>query len=341
MLEGIKMNFLKVFKVIVFIFFTSGWMIGISSAKVYFNFDGENGYQYMGSGNAHPGGGYFSYMGGKVTGPEDTLTNPCSNRDTNKYHYTFLTNENAAKGSVDGSQFALKTPYEGHCNDESFSRDTTIINFGKTLNEFYIRWYQKFTGNWMNGSTQHKLIKWNGPYETGPRFRGDKKNFGFYMRNNGKWPNAYDGGVFVYATKNAAGCSYSGCNRVADYINNRFDNGNDSELYFQTDRWYCIEIHFKANTPGVADGVMELFIDGKLYIGVYESYFGSNINNPSGVSNIEMQHIYYTRDTNDDQPTYMDNILISDKYIGPFGSANPQENPSEEISSPTGLKIIQ
>jgi hypothetical protein len=73
---------------------------------------------------------------------------------------------------------------------------------------------------------------------------------------------------------------------------------------------------------------MELFINGNLYIGVYDTYWGASNSSTTSVSYVEMQHIYYTRDTNDDQPTYMDNIIISDTYNGAAGVSPSTPTPS-------------
>jgi hypothetical protein len=64
-------------------------------STVYFNCDFESGYQYMGAGNAHAGGGYFSHMGGSIARPEDT---GCS--DPNNYHNTIISSGSDAGGAV-------------------------------------------------------------------------------------------------------------------------------------------------------------------------------------------------------------------------------------------------
>lgn len=42
-------------------------------------------------------------------------------------------------------------------------------------------------------------------------------------------------------------------------------NGQEHTL-LESDRWYCIEQHIKVNTPGVNDGIVESFIDGRLVV---------------------------------------------------------------------------
>lgn len=297
------------------------------NAEVFFEFNCENGYQYMGSDDPHPGGGYFSMMGGNVRGPEAALPDPCSNRNTNTYHYTVVSNDIAAQGAVSGSKYALKTPYAGHCNDESFSRDTTIINYGQKLSELYIRWYQKFTGNWHNGSVQHKFVKFGVSTLGGLRF-GSKHNYwrtGFY--NNGHWPGA-NSWIWVYEYLDNPSNK-----KVADDL----DSGLGRRFTFNVDTWYCIEMHVKGNTAGNTDGIYEAWVDGIKVFGIYNHDFSKDGVSAVSTNKIELQHVYYNRATNDDQPTYMDNIIIADEYIGPVDDGNDSTAPSP----PTGLKIIE
>lgn len=59
---------------------------------------------------------------------------------------------------------------------------------------------------------------------------------------------------------------------VYAYDGDRFDDmfggtwtGQDLSL-LQTDRWYCIEQRVKVNTPGLNDGIVQLYIDGRLVV---------------------------------------------------------------------------
>lgn len=310
-----------------------------SHAEVFFEFDGENGYQYLGSGNAHPGGGYFSRLGGRVDGPEGT---GCSNPST--YHNTILSDETAAQGAENGSQYALKTPYSGSCPNESFSRDTTIITLSTPVDEYYIRWYQKWTGDWNSGSVQQKFTKfYNASDDTylTAHFSFDPyseawRNYLVNLENRfdmNHVPHAAE--VWIYATEAGAGSQYSGVNRAWDDINNGIgEGGTDAPYTFATDTWYCLEIHAKLNTDAdTADAVCEAWVDG---VKVFEVTNFKYYNRPGakvGTNTFELQHIYYNR-TSNDQPTYMDNIIISDNYNGPISGA------STPLPPPTSLEII-
>jgi hypothetical protein len=306
-------------------------------ALEYFRFDAESGYKYLGSVNAHPGGGFFNRLGGDITKPEGT---GCS--DSNSYHNTVISSETAARNSITGSNYSLKTPYSGSCPNESFSRDTTVIQLSQNVSEFYIRWYQKWTGDWNSATVQQKFAKFT---QLGG---SDEVSAGYFTFSGGSkiWrcsiPNLegrfdhdgitrYAGRIWIYAKKPSA---YNGCNRSYDDINNAIGSGGtDEDFVFQTNQWYCIEIHVKMNSnANTADAVTEAWIDGKKVFGVYNfKYY--NTGTGYKIGNFEMKHIYYNRSAND-QPTYMDNIVIANQYIGPEGAASKTSpNP------PTGINV--
>lgn len=328
--------------IIVYLF---SFKINFSQATVFFEFDGEKGYQYMGSGNRHPGGGYFSWMGGTISKPAGTLptSGSCTygvDYDVTNYHYTVLSNETAAQGAVPGSQWSLKTPYTAACNREAYQKDTTIINIGQTLQEYYIRWYQKWTGNWYEADVQQKFFK---PVAVGGDLGGaGLGQISFYWTGHNIFravvPNV-DGHfdkdgitraslVSVTATRAGSppGCEYQGTTCGYDD-----DATTTSEFTFSTNTWYCIEVHAKVNTAGNSDGCMEVWVNNVKAMGIYNlKWFSGTV---YGVNQIEMQHIYYNRSAVD-EPTYMDDIVISDRYIGPV-EVQPAPSP------PKGLKIVR
>lgn len=308
---------------------------GTSHAATYFEWNGESGYQYLGSLNKHPGGGYFSWLGGQVSKPEGT---GC--QDPQSTHNTILSGDTAAIGSILGSKNALKTPYNGACPNESFSRDNTTITT-PPLYEGYMRYYQKWTGDWNSSSVQHKYTKFYGGYGTLPvvhfSFAPKAKNWRTFVPNLEKHFDKdgiarSTGSIWVNATPAAAGSAYAGVNRSYDDLLNGI-NGTDGEMNFETDRWYSIEYHWKVNSDAYAsDGVLEAWVDGKKVFGIYDFKFFNTGTRPS-VSVYELQHIYYNRSTTN-QPTYIDNIIISDRYNGPVGSIKAP-------AAPTGVTITQ
>ena len=319
---------------------------GISHATTFFEFDGESGYQYLGSENAHPGGGYFSRLGGNINSPEG---NGCDN--PLEFHNTILSNAAEAQGAATNSQYALKTPYSGSCPNESFSRDTTIIRLDEDKDEIYVRWYQKWTGDWNSADVQHKFTKFCSYNYTS---NTDAKTAHFsFQPNSNSWrnftPNLEDrfdmngvehyDWVWIYETEEAAGSQYSGVARAWDDINNEIgDGGSDAQFIFETGKWYCLEIHVKMNSSAdSADAVCEAWVDGTKVFEIRNFKYYNDSANKYGTGYLELQHIYYNRSSSD-QPTYMDNIIVSDTYNGPI---NNDADTSSDLPAPTGIKIIQ
>ncbi len=314
-------TFITLLGVFIFLF-----NVNHSNATIFFAWDGE-----AKSYNADTGTGNFSYLGGKASGSEGT---GCSSTSTS--HNTIISNDAAAQSSIPGSSYSLKTPYDGNCPNESFSRDTTIITLASDVKEVYIRLYQKFTGDWNSASVQHKFSKF-----TPKAHAGDDNYATGYFKFGGKSKRPFQGrlrnvdGQFdtnikrhsvcgIYMSEAGAGSQYEGGYRYWDNYNNKLGDGDtDAEFYFKTNIWYCIEMHVKVNSnSSTADAVLEMWVDGKKIFSLNNfKFFGANDPAILGVGTFELQHIYYNRSGND-QPTYMDNIVIADQYIGPVGSAD-------------------
>jgi len=299
----------------------------------------------MGANNAHPGGGYFLHLGGTVYGDEGT---GCS--DTNTYHNTILSNENVAQGAVSGSKYSIKTPYSGNCPNESFSRDTTIIQLNENKQNVFIRFYQKFTGEWNSSTVQHKFTKFHPIGDSSDTvstgyfsFRPGSKNLYQAKVNNVEGQFNYSiyklsSVCHIFATQEGAGSQYENGYRYWDNYNNSLNlDGIDREFEFETDRWYCIEIHVKINSSEkIADAVSEMWVDGKKVFSLTNfRWYGPQDEAISGIGTFELQHVYYNR-SNTNQPTYMDNIVIADEYIGPIGSSSGGAEPD----TVKNLKII-
>lgn len=321
-----------------------------AGGTVYFADDFESGYQYLGAANAHAGGGYWSLLGGSIDGDEGT---GCS--DTGSYHNTIISNDASAQGAVSGSQYSLKTPYDGECTGESYSRDTSILDLGSGDNgadktEVYVRWYQKFTGAWNSSTVQHKFTKfcgnsYNVPSGSNTYMTSAHFSFGPGTEYWRAWVNNYNGqfdkfgGYFddsdegwIYQTE-----AHSGSWGYDDINNGIGDGGADGESIFQVDTWYCIEIHVKMNSSDEAyDGELEAWVDGVKVFELKNFQYYTTGQTPYGIGYIEFQHIYYIR-TATDQPTYMDNIVVADTYIGPMGSGSTPASRSRSGVSSFGV----
>ena len=287
-----------------------------AGGTIFFAWDGESQ-----SFSADAGSGRFTHLGGNINGPAGT---GCS--DTAIYHNTIISSDPAGQSAVPGSKYSLKTPYNGACNNESYTRDTTTIDLDSNKKEIYIRWYQKFTNTWQSGS-RHKFTKFtqlgytDDGHATGySTFQGPANVISQDIYNV---PGQFGANKFRL---HAVDPGYSAT--FADNFNNGFSNfplctGNDANFVFQTDTWYCMEMHVKMNSnSSTNDAEYDLWIDGHKYMSLrnFRWYGTTTI---EGIGHFELQHLQQNRDAND-EPTYMDNIVIADHYIGPFGATASQ-----------------
>jgi hypothetical protein len=115
--------------------------------------------------------------------------------------------------------------------------------------------------------------------------------------------------------------------------------GQWPRVSFPRGQWISVETEIKLNTPGLADGEVRVFIDGEqkiaatglnnvrdasdtlpinsLLIGGWFSNSGNNLDtciNPSPTSS-----------------RYIDDVIISDKYVGPEPSVSAGSNCSEQV----------
>lgn len=90
--------------------------------------------------------------------------------------------------------------------------------------------------------------------------------------------------------------------------------------YLEKNRWYCVEQFVKLNTPGVKDGVLKAWIDGRPAFEKTDIRFRK-------VKRLKIEQIwmnvYHGGKTASphDQHLYIDNVVVARKYIGPMKRA--------------------
>ena len=282
-------------------------------ATTFIEMDFEEGkVPYLGSKNAHPGGGYISFLGGEINngvnpgdGTQDYLT----------YTNVILDNSTDAKGATSGSNYSLKTQYKvGH--EKSFQKNTTIIKFPETFN-VYIRWYQKWSRTWKWPSDQQKFIKIKGP--------GSSQNFETVFGNN-----------YINLTKNSPPpkANLNQTYVFSDWSKEETDWRKDdsipdnSNFRFNTNQWYCIETMVKSSTLKDSKGEFAYWVNDDLKFHLKNSYNYVEGGDPArpkyaGINSVEMQHVMQQSGgarTTVDMPTWMDNIVVSDQRIGCTGT---------------------
>lgn len=85
----------------------------------------------------------------------------------------------------------------------------------------------------------------------------------------------------------------------------------------EKNRWYSVEQHVKLNTPGLADGVVEAWIDGQLVFRRDDYRFRD-------IDQLHIESVWMNvyhgglAKPAKDMSLYIDNVVISDRYIGPM-----------------------
>ena len=94
---------------------------------------------------------------------------------------------------------------------------------------------------------------------------------------------------------------------------------NDYLGYLQKNRWYCVEQYLKLNTPGIQDGIMKTWIDGRL---AWEKYDWRWRTVPALKIEEIWMNVYHGGGATVEQDVHLfvDNVVIAQSYIGPLAS---------------------
>jgi hypothetical protein len=137
--------------------------------------------------------------------------------------------------------------------------------------------------------------------------------------------------------------------RDSEYIKVAFNGGpvnwgQPSGSYrAPNNQWVSFELHIKLNTPGLSNGLVELFVDGDKKVSK------SNIN-IRGNYKYKMNRVlvggwYSNGGVNSDQNNYryMDDLVISTEYIGNSSSSTSNSSTTSNIPpvppAPTGIRV--
>lgn len=180
-------------------------------------------------------------------------------------------------------------------------------HFGEEPEEIYFRYYLRFADDW-NPARGGKLPGIAGTY--GRAGWGGRRVNGrdgwsarglFDGQRNGKTPI----GFYCY---HADMKGQYGSNWVWD---------RDRLGYLENNRWYCIEQYAKMNTPGRNDGILRGWIDGRLA-------FEKTDIRMRDVDSLKIECVWLnvylggTWTSTSEHHLYMDNVVVSRKYIGPM-----------------------
>lgn len=137
---------------------------------------------------------------------------------------------------------------------------------------------------------------------------------------SGGQPNSYDYLVMDPASGINTD-SQLASKKYNDFENLRWMGGTQgSTPLFRTDqtgKWNCIVAHVKLNTPGLSDGIFEVWVNGELQGARYDLNWHARWNLQPGSYGINAVFFenYWNKGSVKEQERYFDNILISTRPI--------------------------
>jgi cellulose synthase/poly-beta-1,6-N-acetylglucosamine synthase-like glycosyltransferase len=105
--------------------------------------------------------------------------------------------------------------------------------------QIYVRWYQRWSTGFVWEPSATKMV---------------------ILRPIGGYPQFYP--EVMWATGQLA--IQAQVTREASWDSENFYQNRGDPVVFGSDRWYCVEVFVKLNTPGAADGELAAWIDGEL-----------------------------------------------------------------------------
>ena len=117
----------------------------------------------------------------------------------------------------------------------------------------------------------------------------------------------------------------------------------------ESGRWVCVESHVKLNSPGLKDGIFELWVDGKLEASHTDLDWQGTWNDYA-INAVFLEN-YWNDGSVKRQSRWFDNFVISTRPVGPVFAAEPvtinRTRPAESIpweaevaSDPEGKDIV-
>lgn len=174
-----------------------------------------------------------------------------------------------------GNRYLRSTVTEAHLSEQMYISSSTRVTFDRRVDEAYWRFYARFPEiapnphHWVRFAAGDEGYGSSGLANTVPP--GDDGFWFDFDANNDDQLNFY---VYWYKMRSGRcndGSTTPGC---AGDQGNTYHYGNvfrpPGQSPFPRDRWFCVEIHSKANTIGAMDGELSFWIDDVL-VGDYRT----------------------------------------------------------------------
>lgn len=200
--------------------------------------------------------------------------------------------------------------------------NTALKYLNPKLDVLFVRCYTKFDPGFLTYGSSHNGVGIQANY-SGPGIPADGKNkFYVGLENSGSSSEPAPGPTHLYVyhpeQRDIWGDHFYPDGRVVpfDYL------PGDYGTYFvprpnftpQRDRWYCIELMVKANTPGLRDGRIAYWIDGKLAA----DFLNIRLRD---VDTLKIDKffigLHINGNTNRENVKWYDNVVAAKSYIGP------------------------
>jgi hypothetical protein len=192
---------------------------------------------------------------------------------------------------------------------------------GEEPEEIYLRYYLRFADDWNQTVYGGKLPGVSGTY--GAAGWGGRKPDGtdgwsargtYFLSITGDNPLAGTHPIGTY-------CYY------ADQPGTYGDTWPWNKAYkgfLSKNRWHCIEQYVRMNTPGVHDGILRAWVDGRPAFEKADIMFRT-------VDRLKIEQIWMnlyhggTAVSPYDQHLYIDNVVVARQYIGPMNVTQPED----------------
>ena len=155
---------------------------------------------------------------------------------------------------------------------------------------------------------------------------------------NGVWGTKWGGRQVHFEGQNVAEVCPDGS---GDGFNPCEYPANMASIQLNDDTWYCIETHWKLNTPSIADGSLEAFVDGTQVIGYYGRLFrGSAPDGPNGNSSLTTFRFVRIYAQFGRGIIYYDDFAAGNTRIGCQGTSSPP-TPTAQDAAPVenGIRV--
>ncbi|HMJ12224.1 MAG TPA: hypothetical protein VK524_12455 [Polyangiaceae bacterium] len=179
---------------------------------------------------------------------------------------SYLVLENDASRARAGSRYLRSTVTTAHLQATEYISSSTRVTFERRVDQIYWRFYARFPNiapnphHWVRMAAGDETYDSSGRANTVPA--GDAGFWFDFDANNDDQFNFYAYWYKMRSGRCNDGSATPGCagdQGTTYYYGNVFEPPGQSA--FPRNRWFCIEIHAKANRVGASDGELSFWID--------------------------------------------------------------------------------